>query len=342
MANLKAAQESLLFLVCVWGCCLSHNGYQVWANDCPSYPSKVAFNISKDFLDQMYIAANLSVIVEREISPPIEEVIQEQRETNYELFNGWSDFRDQTLVAKRNGTCYAAFMGIGSETWGSIQSLNPIPREVNGCSVRRAWWTTYNSITYRDKFNHFLKTCLSSCGDDEPCPLVLTGFSKGGAGATVAALDLDRYKPTVITFGASKAVLQLSECETIDPKRHFRFIVTDDNGEYDRVPMYTNFFLERHYGWPLLLDGINWPICTPGLNDSKSRAPQCFLRNPTYNTPLDRPDAVRLHEIGFYLDRIVQLQNGGCFPVPVSRWPAGHYCNYDDECFNDCKNKVCT
>ena len=155
--------------------------------------------------------------------------------------------------------------------------------------------------------------CVASC--DGGCPLVLGGESNGGAAAVVASIDYAHYNPEVITFAAPKAVKKNSACTAIKEENHYRFVNTA-NGKYDCVVMQINIFNERHVGWPIYLDDLNFPLQSTGISESKSRT----------------PTTMALHEWSLYIERIEGMVDRKCFPVPVAKWPDGHYCNYDDEC----------
>ena len=165
---------------------------------------------------------------------------------------------------------------------------------------------------------------MASC--EGGCELVLGGESNGGAAATVASIDLAHYNPEVITFAAPKVIKESSKCTAITEENHYRFINTGDDGTYDTVVMQLNIFSERHVGWPIYLDDVNFPIQSTGLSESKSRTPV----------------AIALHEWDLYQERIEGLLDRNCFPVPVAKWLDGHYCNYDDECDSlYCVDKEC-
>ena len=185
----------------------------------PDYPSKIAFDVSESLFDKMIQAKNFSLLIDRTSNGPIENMVDDLRNA-HARFDGWGDFRDQTLVAKADGVCYAAFMATSGEVLGSIQNANFIPRLVNGRAVWRAFWASYQSVVCRDKFNKALKGCAESCKETQ-CPLILTGFSKGGAAAVVGSIDLEHYNPTAIAFGAPKAVCNFQKCNAINPSKHF-------------------------------------------------------------------------------------------------------------------------
>ena len=155
--------------------------------------------------------------------------------------------------------------------------------------------------------------CVASC--DGGCPLVLGGESMGGGAAIVASVEFARHNPEVITFAAPKAIKQRSACSDINEENHYRFINTQ-LGQYDLIIMQWNLFCERHVGWPIYLDDDNSPLMTTELSESDSRMPA--------NT--------QLHEWSLYMSRIEEMADRvDQDSFPVSKWPVGHYCNFDDE-----------
>jgi Lipase (class 3) len=171
-----------------------------------------------------------------------------------------------------------------------------------------------------------LDACVASCSPS--CPLVLTGNSQGGAVATAAAADLSQvYNPMLITFAAPRAIVRSGsyKCSTLKTNNIFRFVNTDRNA-YDSVPNQVNVFNEKHPGWPLLLDDVNYPLMTTEFDDNKNRR-RCDLG---------------LHEFSIYQERVQNIIDRDCFPVPVSGWPDMHYCTDDDECIsNFCNKNLC-
>ena len=172
--------------------------------------------------------------------------------------------------------------------------------------------------------------CVASC-QGGLCPLIIGGHSSGGSIAVVASIDLRDYNPTVLTFGAPRAIVNLksSPCQDATPENHFRFINLLD-GNYDFVPNGIPSFNGKHIGYPLILDGLeDWPIAAPGLNDNLSRQPRAL----TLGGPHDRE---------LYRTRIEALVSRECFPVPAGGWPEGHYCTDDSVCASHyCVKKAC-
>jgi hypothetical protein len=146
--------------------------------------------------------------------------------------------------------------------------------------------------------------------------------------AGVAAADLSQvYDPMLITFAAPRAIVKSGtyKCSSMNTTNHYRFVNTRSQA-YDIVPNQLNIFNEKHTGWPLLLDDVNYPLMTTDFEDNKSRFQFSF----------------ELHDLPLYRERVRNIINRDCFPVPVSGWPDGHYCTYDDECVsNYCSKNLC-
>lgn len=288
--------------------------------DCPESPGRPFLWLSEEFLvDRAAVVLELARLVNGFESGYIGDVIAENRE-DYDSLYGWSDNRnDQAIVAKKDGICFAVFQATDSDNLlDQGQNINPFPVRVEGsdCTVRMGFHQAYFA-PYYDEFQRRLDQCLGTCDGRGQCPLVLGGHSQGGAAAVVAAIDLRKYNPQVITFGAPRVVLFSSPCSDVEPRRHFRFVNTHPTLGYDRVAFQFNIFRERHIGYPLFLDALdNWPIGSPRFADNASREPR------------DED----IHERPVYEERINAIIDRNCFPVPVARWPQGHYCYYDDEC----------
>jgi len=102
------------------------------------------------------------------------------------------------------------------------------------------------------------------------------------------------------------------ECTDLDTSKHFRFINTM-NGVYDLVAMSTTFG-DVKVGHTILLDDTNYPMAYVGLDDATVRKPQ----------------EMAAHKRTRYIERIQQLLSmGSC--IPLSKWPTGHWCKYNDE-----------
>eukprot|EP00797_Seminavis_robusta_P018413 Sro275_g105870.2 (457) ;mRNA; f:76599-78336 len=277
---------------------------QLEQQTCPSYPTRIDFNLTQEFIRDAVQAFEFIKLVFREEMGPIEGMLDRQRQF-YASFNGWSDWNDQALVAKTRDTnvCFAVFMATeGNNLIDQFQNIIILNERVDGtdCVVRQGYSTAYFT-PYYSEFRAEVDACVRSCSDGL-CPLILAGHSQGGA--VVASVDLNVYRPTVITFGAPRAIHDEYEdpCTEANPQNHYRFINVL-NGEFDRVATQANFFRAKHVGHTLLLDGDDFPIANLGFNDNEDRHPR-------------GDDA---HDQILYGDRIKAMLDRGCFPVPVGR-----------------------
>ncbi|CAB9498193.1 unknown protein [Seminavis robusta] len=205
---------------------------------CPSLPSvSVTFEISASRLEDVYQSAKLITL---SAVQSIDKLVEENQD-NYDLFQGWADWDDRTILAKLNGTCYVAFGFPEGTLLDPIQNLNPLTQPVGDCLVRRGFFDAYNTSSYAQEFRQELNTCLASCssnGQRQQCPLVTTGYSQGGAVAVVATIDLRRHAPTFITFGATKAILDDASCRN----------------PVEQHPC-TDFRVDQHYQFVNVLEG---------------------------------------------------------------------------------------
>ena len=301
------------------------------AASCGAYPDDIKLNISRADVQLAFNALELNMMVTRWRSGPVRKVVRQQKDNPYyERFTGFSDINDQAIIAKvaAEATCYASFMG--NEFWNPFDQLqnfnNCFDTEIEDtdCVVSSGFLDVYNT-SYQVAFLEEIEDCVASCGS-KGCPLVLTGHSEGGAGAVVAAIDLNKYNPTTITFGAPRAIIATSDnpCNSFNAARHFRYITTAD-GFFDSVPFGTTSSADS-LGWPLMLDGMDFPIYSPGFNNDDNQDPQ--------NS--------KLHLMDVYMDYVTKMFERNCFPVPVGLWPTGHACHENSECQGQwCKNNVC-
>ena len=149
----------------------------------------------------------------------------------------------------------------------------------------------------------------------------------GGAIATVASIDLSRYDPMVITFGATRSLIETYSCIGINPEKHYRFVNAADN-MYDSWPM--NFSRKGvHVGHTILLDpNASQPAAYVGINDNTNREPQ----------------ARSIHKLTFTFPALSTLfeSTSPCPQIRISGWEDGHYCFADDECNGSCVDSRCS
>ena len=298
---------------------------------CPVYPPDIKLNLTRADVQMIYNAHELNILVTRTASGRIKKVVEDQKDNPYyERFEGWGDINDQALVAKvaADSTCYISIMGSEAfNPFDQLQNLNFCDTKLDDtdCIVRSGYLDAYNT-SYKDEFRRGVDSCVGSCGPNTQCPLVISGHSQGGAAAVVAAIDLHFYNPTTITFGSPRPIMIQSDalCTNFNAAKHFRFITTAD-AVYDNVP-FGSTSGSSSLGWPLFIDGMDFPIYSPGFNNDDDR-------EPTSST---------LHDMDLYMDYINNMFKRNCFPVPVGLWPTGHACNENEECQGQyCNENIC-
>jgi len=154
---------------------------------------------------------------------------------------------DVVSVIKHDNKCFAVFKGtrapagitqknvdaFGEDTRKNFETSRLTdPKDM--CPVQSAYLGVYNNL-YNFLVSPLLD-CENSCGDSK-CPVILTGHSKGGAVAVVAAKILPEYglfhnDPYVITFGAPSPIYEGSDdekCkEAFNLDRHFRVVTAKE------------------------------------------------------------------------------------------------------------------
>lgn len=308
--------------------------------------------LSRRFVRQAATAVELAQLVyEDDISsaPKVNQYRKLYSDANF--FFAWYDGRnDATLLTKQRGVCYGVFRGTFQASWTDIrQNLDLSSHSVDGtsCNVRLGFYRAYYN-KYQTNFEQKVKQCVASCGKTKDgkkrkCPLILTGHSQGAAVAIVASLALKQYQPTTLAFGPLKTVVTTSSnnddnkevCTDIDSNNVYTFVVAS-GGRYDDVP-YRNP-IGKTVGHVLLLDEGN-TVAYTGRNDITRRQP--FTRT--------------IHAVELYKARVQELlrekdnnnnknvNKGGPFPITITQWSDGHWCNYPDECNSkDCVENICT
>ncbi|CAB9511172.1 unknown protein [Seminavis robusta] len=282
---------------------LRHRQLQKW---CPDYPSNnnIVFNITKETIENTKILFDLLLLVTCSESGPIQDLTPEQKEP-YETLVCWSDWNDQTLVAKSKTStpaCFALFQGTNSlNPLDYLQNANIFSARVkdSDCLVRSGYKNGYFT-KYYEEFITEVDNCVASCTGQ--CPLFLGGYSQGGSIAVVASIDLRHYNPTIITFGAPRVAVDSHKfpCHDANPQNHYRYMNQLED-EYDCVANMIPDFNGKHMGTSLILDDTNWPIRTGGINDNLSRTPRGF--GP--------------HDRDLYRSRVDEIFVRKCYPLPV-------------------------
>ena len=262
----------------------------------------------------------------------------------YEFYKEWIDDNGgTTLIVKESNTqdpvCHGVFR---TNTTSSAPGLNPIdqwqtvlprPRRIKNsdCKVSRGFFEDVLKTGYIDQVRRAVSNCVALC-PDENCPLILSGWGIGAGNALVAAIDLREYQPQIITFGGMRTIVGDDPdfpCHDLDTTRHFRFVSTNREGEYDEIVRQRHPPNNVQVGHAILMeDGQNYPMAYTGLDDDTSRG----------------PGNVKVHERAEYQQRVDQMIaiNEACYPIPVGNWPLGHKCGYNDECANgNCRRNTC-
>lgn len=286
------------------------------------------FYLESSHLDIIQEASKLVQLEPR--TPP-----DELKEQAPEIIGVWRDIDDRVILAKHNEHCYLAFGIPAGSPFDHLQNLNPFTRQVGDCRVRSGFYQAYN-MSKADEYHRELQSCLQSCGATT-CGLVTTGYSQGGAVAVVAAVDLSRYSPITVSFGATKAIMDPNSwlgrgnpCTQFVADRHYQFVNVLD-GEYDSVAIDgPSRFWATHAGRLLLLEDEG-RVCNPELLQFGAD----FARFPT---------GIRAHHPDLYKERLEGFTKlaVGCSSLPIGRWESGRSCNYEDECDSGvCNNNVC-
>ena len=314
----------------------------------------VDFYISRKKMRTIYEAVKLNIWALNFVVGPIDKR-QKELEERYERFQGFTNTLDTAIVAKSEGVCHVAF-GPGvlirdckyllecflisskrlyfpnfvKKTYlnyvihycSVIQNLNPINEDIENsdCRVRKSYKDIYFN-SYHDELKKEIRQCVRSCrhkGEGDLCPLVVSGFSQGGGVAYVAAIDLRKYNPVTVTFGATQGIISAGKrgkpCKDFDAEKHYRFMTTHPN-IYDLIPAQANIVGGRHAGHLLYLDEDEKYLGYPGFSPPEIRIPSLFS----------------LHFPNKYAYRIQQLVKTNC-RIAAVKWQPGHWCNYDDEC----------
>ena len=275
------------------------------------------FEWSYDFAKKAAVGFNLTLIVKddyldkQKINTYNEEVFQ-----SFKVFGDLLD--DRTLVVKDDDVCYLAIRGqerhILFDIW---QTLSPFVKRNafgSGCNVKRSFYYAYDAC-FADDMRAALDECVASCADG-PCPVVLHGHSTGASAVTIAALDprIKKYNPTIFAMAPLRAIVT-EGCEDEDLAKIYR-IVAANAGIYDGATD-GRLHAGHHYGKFFMMDEMN---------------------DFYYIAPTDdggrMPDSLSIHGLEVYSNRMEALaaRPASDFPLTLSQFPDGHWCNYNDEC----------
>jgi hypothetical protein len=253
-----------------------------------------------------------------------------KHQETYEYYKAFRDLNDKVAIAKpkNDPVCHVNFSPL--VPWNPLdhlQAQNLFHERVgdSDCVVRQGFYRSVFTVyypLYRQAIDDCRNTCVESGG--EPCPLILSGLSAGGASAVVAAIDLREMNPLTLNLGGMRTIVLKDDdefpCNDIDRNRQFRFVNTKDENHHDYDMIATQQYLPNvyHVGHSVFLDDTNYPMAYTGLNDNLER----------------RPRNIWIHLVWHYQDRMQQIMDidEQCYPIPVGSWPLEHNCGYDDEC----------
>jgi hypothetical protein len=226
--------------------------------------------LSENLMNLTREAARLSILASEE-EPPTDTVTHV-----YEAFGYFDDDPDQALTLKTiDGYCFVAFRGSSLELDDWAQNIeignanvctsvmSPTGNETC-CTSRVGFYNAYNT-QYRTDIEQNVRDCASTCPNRDDC-VVLTGHSRGGSEATIAAIILADLNPIVITFGQPPTIN--TPCELLTSERIYRFVntkVTDLGIAYDPVPMAPGLGAD-HFGNMIILSDDSTGVALIGLD----------------------------------------------------------------------------
>lgn len=281
--------------------------------------------LNEEFLRKAYITNYLAgnVCYERKLIKNLDK-FQEV----YEHFHAWDDGADDvSVIAKIEGTCYAAFRATDPFNLrdGVFQNLDCCAQQIpyTNCYIRDGMYAGYFT-NYAAEFEEKLDACLDSC-EGGPCELIFTGGSQGAGPATVASIVYEDYNPKVITWGGARAIYRISPddntvCQHVNPQNHFRMVLTDKMGLIDFIPYQWAYFAE-HVGHEILYDSDSFNYM--GINNRVQRSALRYQ--------------IAVHAPCNYERKTRQLFENVCFPAASYGWVDGHWCAVDD----DCESRLC-
>lgn len=298
----------------------------------------------------MDLAKLIQVTRDRVENPSVVPVL-----SGFNAFKVFEDRNDVAVVARKGRNCMIAFAGTDFANLLDITQLYAWDTDtIGGCTFRGGIWSAYLS-TYYDEFVASVNSCMVTSPRQR---LIIGGHSQGGAIAVVAAADLARFSPTVVTIGAVRSLVE--PCASIVPENHYRFVQALD-GSYD---YWTMIFETQamHVGHTIYLDPMSDNLASyVGLNDNTDREPNSFID-------------INNHDPDLYVVSLTHLVNSpitvsssspssssqsGCNDesnqtysnpdddeddegIRITGWESGHFCNDADECAgHSCLDYTC-
>lgn len=303
--------------------------------------------LDENFLKLAYRAATLSGAVNKD-----DTVISKL----YPTARSWTNEPDKALIVQLDddGICWIAFR---ATTWTAddwAQNLNPRYSEsvcrpdsssTQCCTTRQGFEEAYQETNYWQALQDSLDECVSgsglsstgtahpACPNGQPCPVVLTGTSQGGAIAQVAAVYLQNYNPTVITFGQPPTMND--GCTAMDSNRLYRFVntVINDQGllKYDAVP----FLGDNYFGRSIDHSGHLFVLHE---QDNQQVAYYRNLYPMVGSGDLSFWDLQEAHTIDSTLERIETfleyLDDSNNVVIQLDGWQIGSSCTRNSECMS--------
>ncbi len=154
-----------------------------------------------------------------------------------------------------------------NETKNLNNTIDDTTLKVEDCEVHQGYHDAYTEFEYREQVEEFLSDCRSECLE---CDTMLTGYSQGGAIASIAALYYKERtynrsvdSPYIVTFGAPQSLgapcaQYFSESEK---QKWYRYILSRESGGklvYDPFPLLYPQLLDPPEGYIVEEDGFFW------------------------------------------------------------------------------------
>lgn len=289
----------------------------------PSFVHQLFGNLAAEYVEPYVLKEDMLLTIKESFSNS-ELAYWEglERDEDTKIFE---DRLDRAIVRHVEGACYVAFRGSTEKPLDSFQSAPSLfPRKVCGgagcCHVERGVAGAYFSGFVED-FEAAVSDCHKKCEDG--CDMVLTGFSQGGAIASVAAVALADYNPVLITF--AQHPVAWNRCDVLDTmETYLRFTSTCSvlgQPAYDSIAYYGNPLVGRDSGTMILVG--HGGAATVANNKGRTFFPlssQCHILQDPYKYAIEKVLA----------------------PGPLDGYLDGSMCTSDVECqSNNCAGKRC-
>ncbi|CAB9523380.1 expressed unknown protein [Seminavis robusta] len=289
------------------------------SSDCQQHDRQTTFELPHSIITKTLYAAEISAMTYST------RLFQTPEKGDFDFMEQFFDLDDVALVARRDGVCYAAFRGtVATNLLDIYQIFDDKPKSVNGCLVRRGYHRAYFALYY-NRFMAKVEDCMNTGGTE----LVVTGHSQGGSNAMIAFLDLQRFNPTAITFGAMRALVE--PCDTVDSSKIYRYT----NVGYNLYDGWSNCLEIKgvHMGHSIMLDANSTsPAVYLGLDEDINRSPitrdvhSGWIYWDALEAMLEKAKLER------DLDACTSRSPDAPLTVKLRGWEDGHWCSRPDEC----------